>query len=100
MGVLLRYCGSNNINLLNPDGQFGSRHSNHAGAARYISAGLEKVTRFIFREEDDPILKYLKDDGQAIEPEYFLPIIPIVLINGRSVHMHPYSDLQRISHDN
>jgi DNA gyrase/topoisomerase IV subunit A len=34
-----RYCGSNNINLLQPDGQFGSRHSNHAGAARYISAG-------------------------------------------------------------
>ncbi len=100
MGVLLRYCGSNNINLLNPDGQFGSRHSNHAGAARYISAGLEKVTRFIVREEDDPILKYLKDDGQAIEPEYFLPIIPIVLINGRSVHMHPYSDLHCISHDN
>jgi DNA topoisomerase-2 len=45
-----RYCGSNNINLLHPDGQFGSRHSNHAGAARYISAGLEKLTRLIFRE--------------------------------------------------
>eukprot|EP00281_Chroomonas_sp_CCMP1168_P017835 CAMPEP_0206219840 /NCGR_PEP_ID=MMETSP0047_2-20121206/4530_1 /ASSEMBLY_ACC=CAM_ASM_000192 /TAXON_ID=195065 /ORGANISM="Chroomonas mesostigmatica_cf, Strain CCMP1168" /LENGTH=598 /DNA_ID=CAMNT_0053642403 /DNA_START=15 /DNA_END=1808 /DNA_ORIENTATION=+ len=77
-----RYCGSNNINLLQPDGQFGSRHSNHAGAARYISAGVEKITRCIFREEDDPILKYMKDDGQTIEPEYFLPVVPMVLING------------------
>ena len=77
-----RYCGSNNINLLQPDGQFGSRHSNHAGAARYISAGLEKIARAIFRPEDDAILEYLDDDGQSIEPKYFLPVVPLALING------------------
>ena len=77
-----RYCGSNNINLLQPDGQFGSRHSNHAGAARYISAGLEKIARLIFRPEDDPILEYQREDGQQIEPKYFLPVVPMVLING------------------
>ncbi|EKX44879.1 hypothetical protein GUITHDRAFT_139486 [Guillardia theta CCMP2712] len=93
-----RFCGSNNINLLHPDGQFGSRHSNHAGAARYISAGLEKITRSIFRPEDDPILvvklhcdyssmrrlcqEYQNEDGQVIEPKYFLPVVPMALING------------------
>ena len=77
-----RYCGSNNVNLLHPDGQFGSRHSNHAGAARYISAGLEKVARLIFRPEDDPILEYQREDGQQIEPKHFLPVVPMVLING------------------
>ena len=77
-----RYCGSNNVNLLHPDGQFGSRHSNHAGAARYISAGLEKIARLIFRVEDDAILEYQREDGQQIEPKYFLPVVPMVLING------------------
>jgi len=78
------YVGSNNINLLYPSGQFGTRlmgGKDHA-SPRYIHTYLAELTKLIFRPEDDPILKYLYDDGIEIEPEYFIPIIPMVLING------------------
>jgi DNA topoisomerase-2 len=78
------FIGSNNINLLFPSGQFGSRvmlGSDHA-SPRYIFTYLNKVTRSIFREEDDIILKYLNDDGVFIEPEHFYGIIPMILCNG------------------
>lgn len=78
------YVGSNNINLLRPLGQFGTRTMNgdDAGQPRYIYTALtKKITRAIFKKEDDEILNYLIDDGQKIEPEYYLPIIPMALIN-------------------
>lgn len=78
------FVGSNNINLLEPRGQFGSR--NHLGkdgsASRYVSTALNPITRYIFRKEDDPLLNYLTDDGVSIEPEYYQPIIPTMLVNG------------------
>lgn len=45
---------------------------------------LQPITRYIFRQEDDQVLDYLNDDGQLIEPEYYVPIIPMVLVNGAS----------------
>jgi DNA topoisomerase-2 len=84
IGMAQNYIGSNNINLLSPKGQFGSRLNggkDHS-SPRYIFTNLEKVTRLIFRKEDDPLLNYLKDDGYQIEPEYYIPIIPTILING------------------
>ncbi len=78
------FVGSNNINLLYPNGQFGTRigGGKDAASSRYIFTYLSEVTRYIFREEDDQILKYLEDDGYPIEPEYYVPIIPMILING------------------
>lgn len=80
------YCGSNNINLLNPNGQFGSR--NHGGddhsSPRYIFTELNPITRALFPKADDAVLNYLSDDGQSVEPEYYVPIIPFVLVNGSS----------------
>ena len=43
---------------------------------------LNPVTRYLFHESDDPVLNYLEEEGQSIEPEYYLPIIPLVLVNG------------------
>jgi DNA topoisomerase-2 len=43
---------------------------------------LEQVTRTIFHPDDDELLNYLEDDGQMIEPEYYMPVIPLVLVNG------------------
>jgi DNA topoisomerase-2 len=43
---------------------------------------MTPITRKIFREEDNIILNYLNEDGENIEPEYYLPIIPMVLVNG------------------
>jgi DNA topoisomerase II len=78
------FVGSNNINLLEPIGQFGSRLQGGKDAAspRYIFTNLNPLTRLIFPELDDPVLNYLKDDNLDIEPEYYVPIIPMVLVNG------------------
>ena len=78
------YVGSNNVNLLTPSGQFGTRRMGGKDAAspRYIFTMLEKVTRTIFHPDDDQLLNYLSDDGVSIEPEYYMPVIPMVLVNG------------------
>ena len=84
VGLAQNFVGSNNINLLVPQGQFGSRANGgkDAASARYIQTNLSKLTRFIFPPDDDHIVRYLNDDGQMIEPNYYLPIIPMVLVNG------------------
>jgi len=78
------YVGSNNINLFEPRGQFGTRIASGKDSAseRYIFTLLNKITRLIYPTVDDNILNYLNDDGQSVEPIYYVPIIPMVLING------------------
>ncbi|KAK1933293.1 putative DNA topoisomerase II [Babesia divergens] len=78
------FVGSNNINVLEPCGQFGSRKEGgkDASAARYIFTRLMAITRLIFIEDDDNILQYQNEEGQIIEPFYYIPIIPMVLVNG------------------
>lgn len=80
------YVGSNNINLLQPNGQFGTRlHGGDDSASeRYIFTMLNSLTRSLFPEADDAVLNYLNDDGTIVEPEYYVPIIPFALINGIS----------------
>ena len=84
VGMAQDYIGSNNINILKPNGQFGTRLNNgkdHA-SARYIWTKLAKLTTLIFRQSDNPILKNQDDDGMPIEPESYAPIIPMILVNG------------------
>jgi DNA topoisomerase-2 len=78
------FVGSNNINLLVPAGQFGSRLQGGKDAAspRYIHTHIEPIVDKIFKKEDNTILKYLDDDGYQVEPEFYLPIIPYIAING------------------
>jgi DNA topoisomerase-2 len=76
------YVGSNNINLLVPVGQFGTRQGNDASAPRYIFTKLNKITNCLFPIIDNKILTYLTDDGVSVEPIYYTPILPMVLING------------------
>lgn len=78
------YMGSNNINLLLPNGQFGTRMGGGKDAAspRYIFTMLNTITTKIFRQEDNPVLEYLDDDGTPVEPLYYTPIIPMILVNG------------------
>jgi DNA topoisomerase-2 len=66
-----------------PNGQFGTRlsGSDHA-SERYIYTLLTKITRIIFNSIDDNILEYLNDDGTIVEPVYYAPIIPMILVNG------------------
>lgn len=78
------FVGSNNINLLYPNGSFGSRRlgGEDAAAPRYIYTYLESITKLIFRKEDEPIYKYLVEENIIIEPEHMAPIIPMILVNG------------------
>jgi len=79
------FVGSNNVNLFIPKGNFGSRRDpKSAASARYIFTYLNPITRYIFRKEDDQILNYLYEDVDQIEPDFYLPIIPTVLVNGTS----------------
>lgn len=84
VGMSQDFVGVNNINLLSPKGQFGSRMKGgqDSASARYIFTKLNEVTNYIFRKEDDNILHHLNDDGAPIEPKYYVPIIPMVLVNG------------------
>ena len=78
------FVGSNNINLLEPNGQFGTRlqGGDDSASERYIFTMLNPLTRQIFPDLDDAILNYLDDDGTQVEPEYYVPIIPFALVNG------------------
>ena len=78
------FVGSNNINLLMPIGQFGTRNmgGKEAASARYIFTSLNPVTRHLFNEMDDAVLSFLEEEGLSIEPKYYLPIVPMVLVNG------------------
>ena len=80
------YVGSNNINLLQPNGQFGTRlqGGDDSASERYIFTQLNPITRYLFPEMDDQVLNYLNDDGTMVEPEFYVPIIPFALVNGIS----------------
>lgn len=84
VGMAQNFVGSNNINVLMPNGQFGSRvkGGTDAASSRYIWTKLEDLTSTIFNPLDNDVLKQQDDDGIPIEPEYYAPIIPMVLVNG------------------
>ena len=84
VGLAQNYVGSNNVNLFEPNGQFGTRIQGGKDSAseRYIFTQLNNITRSIFNAKDDAILKYLDDDGFPVEPIYYAPIVPMVLVNG------------------
>ena len=84
VGMAQSYVGTNNVALLVPSGQFGSRNdkpSVHA-AARYIFTAAHPVTRALFPAADEPVLEYLDEEGQSIEPKHYAPVLPMLLVNG------------------
>lgn len=84
VGLAQNFVGSNNLNLLLPLGQFGTRNlgGKDMASARYIFTNLAAVTRFLFVPEDDFLYNYQLEDGQKIEPVHYVPIIPMALVNG------------------
>ncbi len=78
------HVGSNNINLIVPQGQHGSRlnkSSEHA-SPRYLFTRMSSITKKIFHEDDMPLYKYIEEEGKKIEPTFFVPVIPMLLVNG------------------
>jgi DNA topoisomerase-2 len=78
------YVGANNMNLLQPCGQFGTRlmGGKDSSSPRYIFTHLSEYSSELFNPQDFPLLEYLNDDGQSIEPKFYVPTLPLVLING------------------
>lgn len=84
VGMAQNFVGSNNINLLCPNGQFGTRLQGGSDAAspRYIHTALEPMVRALIKKDDDAVLRYMDDDGIHVEPESYMPVVPLLLING------------------
>jgi DNA topoisomerase-2 len=88
MGAIINmaqnYPGSNNINFLMPNGEFGTRRQlgKDAASPRYIFTNTNKLSYKIFREEDLPILEYCIEEGRKVEPVNYEPIFPTILVNG------------------
>lgn len=76
--------GTNNIPLLYRDGMFGTRLSGGKDAAspRYIFTKMDMLTHLLFRDEDDVLLDHVIDDGDTVEPKFYVPILPMILVNG------------------
>ena len=83
-GMAQTYVGTNNINILSPEGQFGTRlmGGKDAASPRYIFTKINDLAKNVFHGDDQPVLTYLDDDGFSIEPNFYVPVIPMVLVNG------------------
>jgi len=106
VGMAQNFVGSNNINLLAPNGQFGTRLQGGADAAspRYIFTALERIQATLISKADDPALSWLEDDGQTVEPDYYMPVLPLLLVNGAkgigtgfSTEVLPYSPKELVA---
>ena len=82
VGLAQNFTGANNINLLKPAGSFGTRTIPEAAAARYIKTCKEKIIDKIFIPIDEHILIEQYFEGTKIEPRFYVPILPMILVNG------------------
>ena len=84
IGLAQDFVGSNNIELLEPKGQFGSliQGGKDSASPRYIFTNLSELSFHIYNPLDNPLLEYNEDDGKKIEPVWYAPIIPMILVNG------------------
>jgi DNA topoisomerase-2 len=76
------FCGSNNLPIMEPVGSFGTRHIPEAAAPRYIFTKPSKYFDYLFRKEDDHNLIEQEFEGEKIEPMFYVPALPLILLNG------------------
>ncbi|RKF57463.1 DNA topoisomerase 2 [Golovinomyces cichoracearum] len=84
IGLAQNFVGSNNINCLEPSGNFGSRLTGGIDAAspRYIFTRLSPFARRVFSAQDEPLYEHNVDDGRSVEPTMYCPVVPMILVNG------------------
>jgi DNA topoisomerase II len=82
VGMTQDFVGSNNLPLLSPNGNFGSRFIPNASAARYIYSKKSPNFNSLFNKDDDKILLEQEFEGDIIEPKFFVPVLPLILVNG------------------
>ena len=82
VGLAQDFAGTNNIPLLTREGIFGCRFEPNPSAARYIYTNKEYIFDKLFLAEDDNILIEQYFEGVKIEPKFYIPTLPLLLING------------------
>ena len=84
IGMAQDFVGSNNLPWLVPKGQFGTRlqGGKDSAASRYIFTYLQPFMKDLVPADDLPCLKYRDDDGLSVEPEWYAPVLPMLLVNG------------------
>lgn len=84
VGMAQEFVGRNNLNLLLPKGHFGTRRKlgKDAAKSRYISTGLSEIVEPIFPKVDELLLELLYENGKEVEPKWYAPVVPMILING------------------
>ena len=100
VGMAQTFVGANNIPWLVPQGQFGTRLQGGKDSAspRYIFTYLQPRIRKIVPADDFRVLTYRSDDGLPVEPDFYAPILPMLLVNGArgigtgySTYIPPYN---------
>lgn len=76
------FAGTNNVPLLQKKGNFGTRFAQEASAPRYIFTYGSKNLFTLFKKEDLKILKEQMFEGERIEPVFYVPTLPLILVNG------------------
>lgn len=78
------FSGSNNLPYLYEDGAFGTRiqNGNDAASPRYIFTKLTDAARAIITETSPNVLNYLVEENMSVEPEFYVPALPMALVNG------------------
>lgn len=84
VGMAQDFVGSNNMAWLVPAGQFGTRLQGGKDSAspRYIHTHLQPYIDKLVPSDDFDCLVYRDDDGTSVEPEWYAPILPMLLVNG------------------
>jgi len=84
VGMAQDFVGSNNMAWLVPQGQFGTRLQGGKDSAspRYIHTYLQPYVSQLVPSDDFDVLKYRDDDGTLVEPEWYAPVLPMLLVNG------------------
>lgn len=82
VGLAQDFAGSNNYPLLEKEGQFGTAIDNDAANPRYIHVRRSKLLTQMFDQDDLNLVEYQLFDDELIEPKFFLPKMPLIVING------------------
>lgn len=77
-----QFAGSNNLSWLSPESAFGTRQNPVSAAPRYIFTKKTEWFDQLIPSEDDDILFHQTFEGHNVDPKFYLPIIPMILING------------------
>lgn len=93
----------NNVPLIEGHGSFGSRVApSEIGAPRYTDVKRAKSAQRILYRDTDIVPMMENYDGSNLQPIHFLPLIPLVLLNGvegiavgwsTSIMPHRYTDI-------